>query len=914
MGRFTNLKSTVVTVHVTALVVFAILAAAHASEPHIVVFISDDHTLADSSVYGATDIATPGMQRMADRGMTFQRAFVASPSCAPSRATLLTGLMPARNGAEANHTRPLKKIKKLPAYLQELGYEVVAFGKVGHYSHTPEYGFDLAKHFTYHDDVAIDEALNWLNQRESDKPLCLFVGTNWPHVPWPPARDTDAAKIKIPSTHVHTPKTRLERAKYYQAISMMDNELGRVFDAAYSKLGDNTLFIHTSDHGAQWPFAKWNLYDDGIRTPLIAVWPNRIVAGTQTDAMVSWVDLLPTIVDAAGGKTDNSLDGRSFLPVLLGDAEEHRQEIYTTHSGDGNYNVYPSRSLRNEQFKYIRNLHPEFRFESHVTKSRGKDKYWSSWVSKAKKNRVAAAKVKRYQQRPAEELYDLVADPRETKNLAGDPAQADRLAAMRGKLTNWLVQQGDQCKTYGMPTLISHSGPPPNVITVFIDDMGWSDLSCFNGVEVETTNIDQLASEGLRFTNFYVNSPICSPSRTALTTGQYPARHRITSYLANRQMNQERGIVNWLDPGVVTLPRSLAQVGYKTGHFGKWHMGGQRDVGEAPLITEYGFEVSLTNFEGLGPRLLPLCDAHDGQVPKRHDLGSAALGKGPIEWVDRSQVTARYVQRAIEFIEVCQDEGKPFFINVWPDDVHSPFYPPESRRNDESKKTLYYGVLKTMDEQLGKLFDRVRSDDKLRNNTLILLCSDNGPEPGAGSSHPLRGAKGLLYEGGIRSPLIVWGPGLMAPSAQGNSNDTTIVSSVDLVASVMSLANFKPPKDYHADGEDLLTALLGVSKAQRGSSLFWRRPPDRPGKKAQPNPDLAMRDGPWKLLCQIDGSKVQLYNLGIDLGEQRNLAGEHKQVVQRMKRLLLEWNASLPQDGVSQRVSKAPQSHQVPRG
>ncbi|WP_197530979.1 sulfatase-like hydrolase/transferase [Bythopirellula polymerisocia] len=907
-----KLKHLVASLFVTGLDLFAPFAASHASQPHIVVFLSDDHTLTDSSVYGATDIVTPGMQRVADSGMTFQRAFVASPSCAPSRAALLTGLMPAGNGAEANHARPRKEIKKLPAYLHELGYEVVAFGKVGHYAQTPEYGFDLARHFTYHDDVAVGEAIKWLNQRESDKPLCLFVGTNWPHVPWPQVTDIDSAKIEIPSTHVHTPQTRRARARYYQAIHTMDDELGRVFDAAYEKLGDNTLFIHTSDHGAQWPFAKWNLYDEGIRTPLIAAWPEKIKVGAQTEAMVSWVDLLPTLVEAAGGTIDQTLDGRSFLPVLLGDAQTHRQEIYTTHSGDGNFNVYPSRSLRDEQFKYIRNLHPEFRFESHVTKLRGKEDYWLSWVAKAEKNQHAAAKVKRYQQRPAEELYDLAADPHETNNLAGDPAQAERLADMREKLTAWLGKQGDQRTTYGMPTLVPRSDPRPNIITVFIDDMGWTDLSCFGGTEVETTKIDQLASQGLRFTNFYVNSPICSPSRTALTTGQYPARHRITSFLAERQMNKIRGIANWLDVTAVTLPRLMAQAGYRAGHFGKWHMGGQRDVGEAPSITKYGFDASLTNFEGLGPRVLPLCDAHDGQPPKRYDLGSAALGRGPIEWVDRSQVTARYVERAIEFIDASEAEGKPFFVNVWPDDVHSPFFPPEAKRGDATKKTLYYGVLKTMDAQLGKLFDRIRSDDKLRNNTLILLCSDNGPEPGAGSSHPLRGAKGLLYEGGIRSPLIVWGPGNVASSAAGSSNDTTIVSSVDLVASLMSLSNLSPPKGYHSDGEDLLAALLGISQAQRSGSLFWRRPPDRPGRKAHPNPDLAVRDGPWKLLCQIDGSAVQLYNLENDIREKRNLAGDRKQIAQRLKRAVLEWNESLPQDGVSSHVDNAKQKHLVP--
>lgn len=160
--------------------------AAQPSKPNIVVFLTDDHSVLDSSLYGADDVRTPNMQRLAERGLTFDRAFVASPSCAPSRAALLTGLMPSRNGAEPNHSRPRADIKKLPAYFKELGYEVVAFGKVGHYAQTADYGFDRAENFGYHEDVCIANGIKWLHERQSDKPLFLFLGTNWPHVPWPP--------------------------------------------------------------------------------------------------------------------------------------------------------------------------------------------------------------------------------------------------------------------------------------------------------------------------------------------------------------------------------------------------------------------------------------------------------------------------------------------------------------------------------------------------------------------------------------------------------------------------------------------------------------------------------------------------------------------------------------------------------
>lgn len=439
-----------------ALLAWVAFAASVSAEdlPNIVVFLSDDHTLTDSSLYGSTDLKTPNMERIAKDGMTFDQAFVASPSCAPSRAALLTGLMPSRNGAEPNHSRPRKEIKKLPAYFQELGYEVVSFGKVGHYAQTPEYGFDIARHFKYHEDVAVPEALKWLKARDSEKPLVLFVGTNWPHVPWPKAEDIDPKTIKIPSTHVHTPKTRAARAKYYQAVKTMDRELGEVYDLAYEKLGQDTLFLHTSDHGAQWPFGKWTLYDDGIRTPMIAVWPGKIQPGQRTDAMVSWVDILPTLYAATGQTPPEDLDGRSFLPVLLGETEKHRDEIFTVHSGDGNNNVFPTRSVRTGRWKYIRNLHPEYKFLSHVTNVHKEDAYWPSWEKKAENGKEAARKVKRYLERPAEELYDLEADPTEQTNLATDPQHAETLKQLQGKLDVWMKEQGDQEKVYGKPTLL----------------------------------------------------------------------------------------------------------------------------------------------------------------------------------------------------------------------------------------------------------------------------------------------------------------------------------------------------------------------------------------------------------------------------------------------------------------------------
>jgi arylsulfatase A-like enzyme len=266
--------------------------------------------------------------------------------------------------------------------------------------------------------------------------------------------------------------------------------------------------------------------------------------------------------------------------------------------------------------------------------------------------------------------------------------------------------------------------------------------------------------------------------------------------------------------------------------------------------------------------------------------------------MQRSRITSGYVNAAISFIDRAVKDQKPFYINLWPDDVHSPFWPPVDQWAD-GKRGLYSSVLEEMDRQLGKIFDHIRDTPALRNNTLILVCSDNGPEPGAGSAGPFRGAKTRLYEGGIRSPLVVWGPGLIAAEKRGTHNETSVFAAFDLVPSLLTLAGAKPPTDVTFDGEDISGTLIGRSTASRAAPIFWRRPPDRknsPPALTDPQPDLAVRDGHWKLLCDYDGSQPELYDLAHDRGETSNIAAGHPAVVQRLTAAVLAWHHSMPPD------------------
>lgn len=448
------------------------------------------------------------------------------------------------------------------------------------------------------------------------------------------------------------------------------------------------------------------------------------------------------------------------------------------------------------------------------------------------------------------------------------------------------------------PHGLLHATSPrrPNIVIVFIDDMGWGDFSCFGNRDAQTPQIDRLAAEGIRFSQFYVNSPLCSPSRCAVTTGQYPQRWRITSYLADRAENERRGVANWLDPRAPTLARILHESGYATGHFGKWHLGGQRDVDDAPPICAYGFDETLTNFEGMGAKLLPRTlkpgDTHPGRI-----WADAEILGGPVIWMQRSEITDGFVGAATAFIDRAVRAGKPFYLNLWPDDVHSPFWPPVDTWGDGSRRRLYLAVLETMDRQLGRLFDHIHNTPALRDNTLILVCSDNGPDVGAGSAGPFRGTKATLYEGGTRSPLVVWGPGLIAKDKAGTHNETSVFSAMDLVPSLVALAGISKSAGATFDGENVLPVLIGESTTSRAAPLFWRRPPDRKfAYRAGPLPDLSVRQNDWKLLCEYDGGKPELYHLAADPGESCNLAEKEPAVVQRLTEAVLAWNRRMPAD------------------
>jgi len=456
----------------------------------------------------------------------------------------------------------------------------------------------------------------------------------------------------------------------------------------------------------------------------------------------------------------------------------------------------------------------------------------------------------------------------------------------------------------------AEASPRLNVIFFLADDMGYGDLGAWGNNGINTPNLDRAAREGMRIDHFYVSYPICSPSRTSYTTGQYAQRWGITSYLDNRRVNAERGMPNYLDSKAPTLARALQAAGYATGHFGKWHMGGQRDFGDAPLITAYGFDESLTSFEGLGDRNLPVFSARlAAKNPKwlngHYDLGimSEKLGHGHIEWVDRWLMTARFVDRAIQFIDQSKKSGKPFYVNVWPDDPHTPCEPSAPYRGDYSPHTRYQGVVRELDREFGRLLDHIRNDPDLRDNTIVIFASDNGPEGGTGaggSNGNLRGWKTELYEGGIREPFFVWAPKLLAPASLGTTNTTSILSGLDFAPTLLSILGVKTPDGVKFDGVDMANVFMGRSAAPfRPTTLFFSRPPDRPlgAVDKKPLPDFAVREGKWKFYLFATG-KTELYDILDDPGEMLDKAKDNPDIVKDLRAKLSAWQKDVHQEKI----------------
>ncbi len=438
---------------------------------------------------------------------------------------------------------------------------------------------------------------------------------------------------------------------------------------------------------------------------------------------------------------------------------------------------------------------------------------------------------------------------------------------------------------------------PPNVVFIFADDWGWGDLSCHGHAWLKTPNLDRLASEGTDFQQFNVLNPVCSPSRSATMTGHFPARYSIHQHFASPAQNVERNMPDWLDPKAPIVARLFKQSGYRTAHFGKWHLT-SANIHGAPAPTEYGFDEFAIFNGGAGVPSVGLHDTPDN---------------------------------AAKFILANKD--RPFFVNVWLHESHLPHVPTkasmEKWKHLDEQKQVYSAVISDGDNAVGKVLDALKSAG-VEQNTIVLFSSDNGPEstgtektkrmgagedggPGfgayfsIGSTGGMRGRKRSLFEGGVRVPFIVRWPG---HTPAGAKNETTVFTAVDLLPTLCAAAGVTVPADYRGDGENLLAAFNG-KPVLRTRPIFW----EWTGKNAEPDwwPRLAVREGEWKLALTDDAKRVELHRLNADRAESADLAKENPETVARLTKLVLEWKATLPAKPDPACISVADRTDAKPR-
>jgi len=424
----------------------------------------------------------------------------------------------------------------------------------------------------------------------------------------------------------------------------------------------------------------------------------------------------------------------------------------------------------------------------------------------------------------------------------------------------------------------ARKAPRPNFIIIFTDDQGYQDLSCYGHPRIKTPCLDRMAAEGMRFTDFYVSAPVCTPSRASLMTGCYAQRVSLPGVLFP-------GSKVGIHPDEVTIAELLKGRGYATMCVGKWHLGHLPPF----LPTRHGFDryfgIPYSNDMWLAANMAFARDARVDEWLKPEDIKAGVRKRNQVPLlrdeevvdypVDQSTLTERYTEEAVKFITA--NKHRPFFLYLPHTMPHYPLHV-SKRFKGKSKGRLYGDVIECIDWSTGQILDTVRKLG-IDRNTLVLFTSDNGPA--AGSALPLRGKKGSTWEGGMREPCIMWWPGHI-PAGKVCSE---LCGTIDVLPTFARLAGTKAPTDRIIDGKDIWPLLAGVEgeKTPHEAYFYYR------GYSLQ-----AVRSGKWKLhfpRAQRRRRKppqklpLALYDLEADIGEKKNVAGEHPDVVKRLQAL-----------------------------
>ena len=435
----------------------------------------------------------------------------------------------------------------------------------------------------------------------------------------------------------------------------------------------------------------------------------------------------------------------------------------------------------------------------------------------------------------------------------------------------------------------------PNFVFILIDDMGWRDVGFMGNAIIETPNLDRLARRGIVFTNAYANAPNCAPTRACLMSGQYPPRHGVYTVGDSTRGSKARHKLipipnrEAMPTCVVTIAEALKPAGYTSACIGMWNLGRSRDREHTPL--GQGFDVYLTPKDMGYSDKPPDSQKRSTAGPSLGYFANARGRKGNRDPKPGEYLTDRLTDEAIEFMK--RNRERSFFLYLAHHAVHRPHQPkPELLAKHEKKPgnggrygALYAAMVESVDQSVGRIMAALDSLN-LTDNTVVIFSSDNGGDTGAGvgSNAPLRGGKGMVYEGGIRVPTLLSYPHLVK---RGRTCDTPVLS-MDFYPTMLELAGVRNPTDHILDGESLVPLLNGTGSLKRDAIFFHF--PCYLGKQG---PAGAIRQGDFKLIESFEDGRLELYNLERDIGEKSNLAQSMPKKARELRQHLTAWRKSV---------------------
>jgi uncharacterized sulfatase len=446
-------------------------------KPDILFFLADDMTSVDCQPYGNKDVHTPNLSKLASEGLCFDNMNNATAMCGPTRQSLYTGIFPVKNGSYPNHCMVYDNVISIVQHFKSIGYRVALIGKQ-HYAPEASFPFEYLGGRNSDNgegiDITLSDADKWIN-KDRTKPYLLIVATNQPHGPWNRGNPNqyNADSLTIAPYMVDTKQTRTSLVNYYAEITYADSLVGYCMNMVDKyKNKDNTMFLFASEHGTSLPFGKWTCYNMGLKAAFIVRWPKVIKPATRTGILTQYIDVMPTLYESAGGdpktlrgnkENTMQIDGKSFYATLKGKDTEVRNYVYGVHTTRGIKNGsdnYPVRSIQDHNYKLIWNLN--FNDPFYCSASREGNKLYEGWLTKSKDNPEAFAHARLYRYRPEFELYHILKDRYELKNLINDPSLAKTKDKLFSELKKWMQDQGDKGVETEMKALTRFKGDTLN--------------------------------------------------------------------------------------------------------------------------------------------------------------------------------------------------------------------------------------------------------------------------------------------------------------------------------------------------------------------------------------------------------------------------------------------------------------------